>query len=540
MFLWYWSSTVCYAYLEDVKATSTTQRRFHAASEPELHPEPDSESGSDSKPPGSELGLDWVPSRWYSRGWTLQELMAPLKVEFYNRCWTKIGTKWGLRREISSITGISEADLVVFYPRRSSIAQKMSWALERYTTRVEDEAYSLLGLFGVHMSLLYGEGKNAFRRLQEELIRTSTDHTLFAWRGRDHHPQWNTLLADSPMGFHMCGSTVSRAWTELGYELDRRATKSTYAITNGGLEMELWVLCDVDAVKYHLRDTGLPERDFSKFIIGLFDYEDTSLPGLRMGLALKAEGAGRFRVRGQPIPLETDTIELEIKTVVLALDRPGGAVPLRREFPVADIDGSPSGDAARYRARIFAAKELALNSVRRVSCPDVPESAAASFAKPGRDQISSENSTKVAVTAEGFYWFQVLEGHPFDSLALDLSTGPTCSISLQLLLSPAPKYLDSSSTTGHFSPRMLTGLTCRVWETGTGACGGSSPIEGEHDEGHTSYWRKLGWRLGEDGVWIEHKLPDGRTLEVSVVDTRTEATRTTFWGEILYIGLKGA
>lgn len=177
----------------------------------------------------------------------------------------------------------------------------------------------------------------------------------------------------------MCGSTVSRAWTELGYELDRRATKITYAITNGGLEMELWVLCDVDAVKYHLRDTGLPERDFSKFIIGLFDYEDTSLPGHRMGLALKAEGAGRFRVRGQPIPLETDTIELEIKTVVLALDRPGGAVPLRREFPVADIDGSPSGDAARYRARIFAAKELALNSVRRVSCPDVSESAAASF-----------------------------------------------------------------------------------------------------------------------------------------------------------------
>lgn len=96
--------------------------------------------------------------------------MAPRKVELYNRCWTKIGTKWGLRREISSITGISEADLVVFDPRRSSIAQKMSWASERYTARVEDEAYSLLGLFGVHMSLLYGEGQNAFRRLQEELI----------------------------------------------------------------------------------------------------------------------------------------------------------------------------------------------------------------------------------------------------------------------------------------------------------------------------------------------------------------------------------
>ncbi|KAK0611748.1 hypothetical protein B0T14DRAFT_540758 [Immersiella caudata] len=102
-------------------------------------------------------------------------------VDFYNRSWKKIGGKWLLRKEISEITGIGEADLAFFDRGRSSIAQKLSWAPTRQTTRVEDEAYCLLGILGVYLPLLYGEGENAFRRLQEELIRTSTDQTIFAW-----------------------------------------------------------------------------------------------------------------------------------------------------------------------------------------------------------------------------------------------------------------------------------------------------------------------------------------------------------------------
>jgi hypothetical protein len=126
----------------------------------------------------------------------------------------------------------------------------MSWASYRRTTRVEDEAYCLLGLFGVHMPLLYCEGENAFRRLQEELIRTSTDHTIFAWSNRHFH--LDTLLANSPIRFYSCGSIVSHVWS-FGHESDRRTAKKTYAITNGGLEIELPVVCDVKAVERNVR-----------------------------------------------------------------------------------------------------------------------------------------------------------------------------------------------------------------------------------------------------------------------------------------------
>lgn len=537
MFSWYWSSTVCYAYLEDVDSTLTTRKVVQGSTDPgrrvlqgSTDPKRRSEWDSESNDSGSEPVFHY-PSRWYSRGWTLQELIAPLKVEFYNCYWTKIGTKWGLRREISSITGISEADLVYYNPRRSSIAQKMSWASARDTTRVEDKAYSLLGLFGVHLPLLYGEGRNAFRRLQEELIRTSTDHTIFAWRDRDR----DTLLAGSPAGFHTCGSTVGRVWT-LGSKSERRDTKKTYSITNGGLEMELRVLCNVDnTVKHHLQNLGLSRRDLSKFIIGFFDYKDTVLPGYFMGLALMAEGAGRFRVYGQPIALKADVSEqLEIRTVVLAVDRPGGAMPLRRQIPVADTD---IDTLCRYRAQIFAAKELAWNSVRRVSSPDsfATRPTAASFMKPTRDHTGLEDIADAAVTPDGVYLFGITERNPFDLLVLNLSAGPTCSITLQLLLSPALQKLDTTDPTERFPTWMMDGLTCHVWETGTAAFGGNSALEGEYD-GHTSYWRELSRRLGQDGVWIEHKLLDGRTLEVTVVGTGTGYDSP----EIMYIGLKDA
>lgn len=176
----------------------------------------------------------------------------------------------------------------------------------RKTTRVEDQAYSLLGLFGVHMSLLYGEGKNAFRRLQEELIRTSTDHTIFAWWGRDAFPDYrNSLLAESPADFRVSDSIVSHVWP-LEYEPDRRAAKKTYAITNGGLEIELPVLCDVEEVEYHLvRKRRLREPHL--FTIGLLNCKDSKFQGLGLGVALKAEGPGTFRLHGNPIPLTWGT-----------------------------------------------------------------------------------------------------------------------------------------------------------------------------------------------------------------------------------------
>jgi hypothetical protein len=90
-----------------------------------------------------------------------------------------------LLNKISGITGIHRFHLTETKQARgyhASIAQRMSWAANRTTTRIEDEAYCLMGLFGINMPLLYGEGRKAFVRLQEEVIKRSRDQSIFAWR----------------------------------------------------------------------------------------------------------------------------------------------------------------------------------------------------------------------------------------------------------------------------------------------------------------------------------------------------------------------
>ncbi|KAH9909433.1 HET-domain-containing protein [Epithele typhae] len=162
MFAWYAQAQVCYAYLHDVPSQSIF---------------PSSTSTRFSK---------WTPqfrdSRWFTRGWTLQELIAPRTVLFYSSDWQMIGTKASMAALLEEITGV-DADVLVH--RRPvgdvSVARRMWWASGRTTTRVEDEAYSLMGLFGVHMPTVYGEGRRAFRRLQEEILTQTSDQTVFAW-----------------------------------------------------------------------------------------------------------------------------------------------------------------------------------------------------------------------------------------------------------------------------------------------------------------------------------------------------------------------
>ncbi|KAH9935205.1 HET-domain-containing protein [Epithele typhae] len=156
MFNWYVLCEVCYAYLDDVS------------------------SDDDPRATNSEFRL----ARWHWRGWTLQELLAPAFVLFMSKDWKMIGNKHQLAQTLANITGIDEHYLtrdVSFL--NAPIAMKMSWAAKRKTTRVEDEAYSLFGLFNVNLPTLYGEGRQAFFRLQVELSRVSLDTTLFVWGG---------------------------------------------------------------------------------------------------------------------------------------------------------------------------------------------------------------------------------------------------------------------------------------------------------------------------------------------------------------------
>ncbi|KAI0006566.1 heterokaryon incompatibility protein-domain-containing protein [Xylariaceae sp. FL0662B] len=154
MFRWYRNAAVCYAFLADVPH--------------DLEP--------------SRLEENLGKSRWFTRGWTLQELIAPAEVVFYSMDWHQVGTKSQLSTCISNITLIEETYLDGANIEFASIAQRMSWAAKRQTSRDEDVAYCLLGIFDVNMPLIYGEGPKAFQRLQKEIMQAyPEDHTLFAW-----------------------------------------------------------------------------------------------------------------------------------------------------------------------------------------------------------------------------------------------------------------------------------------------------------------------------------------------------------------------
>ncbi|KAI6032537.1 heterokaryon incompatibility protein-domain-containing protein, partial [Pisolithus marmoratus] len=159
MYRWYQNAQVCYAYLNDVDELDFPTKRDHSKF--------DKSNG-------------WP--EWFMRGWTLQELIAPKQVQFFNRDWVPIRNKRHLAPVLKEITGIPCKVLRDgLAAKHLSIAQIMSWAATRKTTRVEDRAYSLMGLFGINMPMLYGEGKKAFQRLQLEIIRASSDHSIFAW-----------------------------------------------------------------------------------------------------------------------------------------------------------------------------------------------------------------------------------------------------------------------------------------------------------------------------------------------------------------------
>lgn len=161
MFEWYSKATICYTFLADVLWRDRGQHPFKS----------------------TFAGQQY--SVWFQRGWTLQELLAPHHLEFYDSDWKPLGTKEELADLISAVTGIDEMYLKCDNPlqiiQTASVATRLSWMAGRVTTEPEDIAYSLLGILGVIITPQYGEGKKAFMRLQENLIETSTDESLFAW-----------------------------------------------------------------------------------------------------------------------------------------------------------------------------------------------------------------------------------------------------------------------------------------------------------------------------------------------------------------------
>jgi hypothetical protein len=262
MFHWYRNAYICYVYLSDFAV-------------------PSANTDDESRPPPWES--DFLKSRWFTRSWTLQELISPREVVFFDRNWHKIGTRSTLGRQLVLATGIPERAYISL--ESFSVAQKMSWASKRMATRVEDIAYSILGIFGVNMPMLYGEGPRAFVRLQEEIIKKSDDESIFAWSVDDKEEEQllvkklqdqlnrdlderyyyayptnattaGRLFAPRPSCFAHCASVRRDAFFWRG----------PYTLTNKGLEILTMVFQDPE------------ESRFEKYMVPLNCSRDAEVP----------------------------------------------------------------------------------------------------------------------------------------------------------------------------------------------------------------------------------------------------------------------
>jgi len=246
MFAWYSRAQKCYAYLVDVV---------------------------DNR--------DLEQSLWFTRGWTLQELIAPSHVAFYNKDWDYLGSKVSHPREgraaatndhkasafrgrISRATNIPENVLSVEDGfTKVCVAQRMSWASRRRTTRPEDLAYCLMGLFDVNIPVIYGEGlSKAYRRLQLEIMSETTDQSIFAWDYTCPLSDKRSLLAESPAGFlHSSKVTV---WGIKGYR-----PSQAFQMTNTGLRAGVVLLDAASPTPLALLECGVTDSDGRKHRVAI-------------------------------------------------------------------------------------------------------------------------------------------------------------------------------------------------------------------------------------------------------------------------------
>jgi len=197
MFRWYQYSTVCYVYLEDVDVTHMRQYPLDALSQ----------------------------CRWITRGWCLQELLAPDSLQFYDKDWQAVVTKHDFAAQLSQATNIDVGVLSGSVKLGTVVvARRMSWASSRRTTRLEDQAYCLMGIFDVTMPMLYGEGSKAFLRLQHEIFEATHDLTIFAWSPPETcHDRYLPLFAPSPKSFASCATVDAELGQIIGSALPGRS-----------------------------------------------------------------------------------------------------------------------------------------------------------------------------------------------------------------------------------------------------------------------------------------------------------------------------
>jgi hypothetical protein len=264
MFRYYEEAKICYTYLSDVASVKI--------------PSPSKNNVS-----------DFYKSVWFTRGWTLQELIAPKNQRFYNKEWDCLGTKTELKDAICYITKIPEKILLGGDLTDESVSRKMSWVSARQTTVPEDIAYCLLGVFDVNIPLLYGEGEEkAFLRLQEAILKSTDDESIFLWCSTEaettSEPFWG-LLAKSPSYF-------SRS-PDIGFPLTMAiATNTPATLTGRGVNVEFLL--------------ALIPNDVSQSIYSTLIFVDGGKRAYGILLQKLSYSGGQFARVGADILLEID------------------------------------------------------------------------------------------------------------------------------------------------------------------------------------------------------------------------------------------
>jgi hypothetical protein len=253
MFRWYEEARVCYAYLAECESPSGLQ----------------------------DKSADLPLTSWFRRGWTLQELLAPKQLRFYCRDWRLMGDRKTIAYDVSKMTGIPFPFLAKYKPlREASVAQRMSWASRRVTKREEDTAYCLLGIFGIAMSMNYGERQTkAFERLQRMIMEEFDDDSVLAWglhTTTDAEPgdPWNTIesagaLARSPSDFAGCGHIAA-------FTRDKSSERPLFTPGYIQATAKLW------------------ERDGDPEIYGILKCGSSNIKGLWVGIPLHREQCDRY------------------------------------------------------------------------------------------------------------------------------------------------------------------------------------------------------------------------------------------------------
>jgi hypothetical protein len=193
---------------------------------------------------------DLAEDDWFKRGWTLLELLAPFRMKFYGKSWAPLRPfhesendkcdSDSILQEISRITRIPETDLRAFTPETNRVQEKMVWASSRRTTKVEDIAYSLIGIFDVSLMVAYGEGKRAFYRLMEAILQRCDRWEIFSWKGSSS--SYNAALPADPSCYPAVGNTGD-------FDVEEQINNQHYIIgdrlfelTNHGLKIKVLLI----------------------------------------------------------------------------------------------------------------------------------------------------------------------------------------------------------------------------------------------------------------------------------------------------------